>query len=337
MSTQNLLVVLNEWEKSDFLPAPLWNRLEGIAPNLKHLTPDDVAAKGWATIFSTYKPTVLVTGWRTPPLPSEVGLAKESGLQYLCHLPGSVRKLIPRVWIENGLIVSNWGRSISHVVAECGLMLTIAGLRRAGYWNNAMHQGPAWKTDTLDTQSLFGRKVGIHGFGAISRCLVKLMEPFGVEISTFSPSVSDEGLAEYGVSRCTCLEELFAENHVVIELAPYTPENEGIVNERLLRMIPDGGLFVNIGRGAVVDEDALIHVLRDGKIHAALDVYTIEPLPADSPLRTLENVLLLPHLGGPTVDQRQTAGAYGLANIERYLRGENLESIVTLDIYDRAS
>lgn len=337
MSTGNFLVVLNEWEQEDFLPKPLWDRLESMAPELHYITPDEVAQKGWAQVFGQYKPTILVTGWRTPPLPAEVGLAQESGLSYLCHLPGSVRKLVPRLWIENGLIVSNWGRSISHVVAECGLMLIIAGLRRAGYWNDAMHRNGAWKNDELDTQSLFGRKVGIHGFGAISRCLVKLMEPFGVEISTYSPSVSDDGLAEYGVQRAQCLEEIFSENHVVVELAALTPETEGMVNERLLRMIPDGGLFVNIGRGAVVDEDALIRVCAEGRIHAALDVYTVEPLPAESPLRRLENVLLLPHLGGPTVDQRQTAGAYGVANIERYLRGDPLESIVTLDIYDRAT
>ncbi len=337
MSTEILLVVLNEWEKSDFLPQPLWERLEKLTPQLIHLTPDEVAERGWARVFSDLKPNILVTGWRTPPLPTEVGLAKESGLIYLCHLPGSVRSLVPRLWIENGLIVSNWGRAISHVVAECGLMMIIAGLRRAGYWNNAMHQNGAWKDQALDTQSLFGRRVGIHGFGAISRCLVKLMEPFGVEISTYSPSVSDQGLAEYGVRRCSCLEELFAENHVIVELASLTPETEGIVNERLLRMIPEGGLFVNIGRGAVVNEEALVRVCTDRKIHAALDVYCTEPLPADSPLRRMENVFLLPHLGGPTVDQRQTAGAYGLANIERFLRGEPPESVVTLDVYDRAT
>ncbi|GHB97839.1 hydroxyacid dehydrogenase [Cerasicoccus arenae] len=337
MSNENLLVVLNEWEKEDFLPPPLWSRLEKIFPQLQYHTPDEIAKKGWARVFSEVKPSILITGWRAPPLPPEVGLARESGLKYLCHLPGSVRKLVPRLWIENGLIVSNWGRSISHVVAECGLMMIISGLRRAGYWNYAMHRNGAWKTDALDTQSLFGRRVGIHGFGAISRCLVKLMEPFGVEVSTYSPSVSDEGLAEYGVQRSNSLEELFSENHIIVELAALTPEAEGIVGERLLRMIPEGGLFVNIGRGAVVDEDALIRTCAEGKIHAALDVYCTEPLPADSPLRKMENVLLLPHLGGPTVDQRQTAGAYGLANIERYLSGNPLESVVTLDIYDRAT
>ncbi len=334
---ENVLVILNDWEKADFLPTPHWNRLLQLAPNLIHMTPDEVNAVGWATVFSTHKPNILITGWRTPPLPDEVGLARESGLKYLCHLPGSVRKLVPRAWIEEGLIVSNWGRSISHVVAECGLMLIISGLRRAGYWNNTMHHGDSWKDDSLDTQSLFDRKVGIHGFGAISRCLVKLLEPFGVEISTYSPNVPDEGLEEFGVKRSNSLDELFAENHVVVELAALTPENEGVIDERLLRLIPDGGLFVNIGRGAVVDEDALARVCQEGRLHAALDVYTVEPLPADSPLRRLDNVLLLPHLGGPTVDQRQTAGAYGLANIERFLHGENLESVVTLDIYDRAT
>lgn len=337
MSTGKLLVVLSDSEKRDFLPEPHWNHLERMAPGFVWLKPDEVLTKGWATVLGQVKPRILVTGWRTPPLPDEAGLAQESGLEYLCHLPGSVRKLVPRVWIEAGLSVSNWGSSISHVVAECGLMLIISGLRRAGYWNNAMHRGAAWKGDDLDTRSLFGRRVGIHGLGAIGRCLVRLLEPFGVEVSTFSPSIPQSILDEYRVSRVDSLEALFAGNDVIVELAPLTPQTQGMVTEELLRMIPEGGLFVNLGRGATVDEEALCRVCAEGRLHAALDVYTVEPLPADSLLRRLDNVLLLPHLGGPTVDQRQTAGAYGLANIERYIRGEQPESLVTIDIYDRAS
>ncbi|MBC2595448.1 hydroxyacid dehydrogenase [Ruficoccus amylovorans] len=337
MSTRNLLVVLSESEKQDFLPLPLWERLCGLAPDLTWMTPQEVEERGWESVFSSIKPKILVTGWRTPPLPDDGIFARESGLEYLCHLPGSVRKLIPEVWIANGLVVSNWGNSISHVVAECGLMLITSGLRRAGYWNNAMHHSDAWKGPDLDTCSLFGRRVGIHGLGAIARSLVRLLEPFGLEISVYSPSVPQEVLDEYRVKRCDSLEELFSKNNVIVELAPLTPKNTGIVTEELLRMIPDDGLFVNIGRGAVVDEDALARVCAEGRLHAALDVYTIEPLPADSPLRQLDNVTLLPHLGGPTVDQRQTAGAYGLDNIERYLRGEEPESVVTLSTYARAT
>ncbi len=337
MSTRKILVVLSESEKSDFLPEPMWNELKRLVPDLVWLRPEDIVEQSWANVLGQIKPTIMVSGWKTPPLPDEAGLARESGLEYLCHLPGSVRTLVPRVWIEAGLTVSNWGSSISHIVAECGLMLIISGLRRAGYWNLAMHNGPAWKGADLDTQSIFGRRIGIHGFGAIGRCLVRLLEPFSVKISTYSPSIPESILEEFSVRRSSSLEELFSSNDVIVELAPLTPETTGIVTEELLRMIPDNGLFVNLGRGATVDEAALERVCAEGKLHAALDVYTIEPLPADSRLRSLKNVLLLPHLGGPTVDQRQTAGAYGLANIERYIRGEQPESLVTIEIYDRAS
>ncbi|WOO41218.1 hydroxyacid dehydrogenase [Rubellicoccus peritrichatus] len=337
MSIGKILVVLTDSEKNDFLPETLQKELSAITPEIKWLNPDFINEHGWDDALSSIKPEVLVTGWQTPRLPEAPQKYMGSGLKYVCHLPGSVRKLVPRSWIEAGLIVTNWGRSVSHVVAECGLMLMIAGLRRAGYWNSAMHRNGAWKGPDLDTRSLFGKKVGIHGFGAISSCLVRLLEPFDVQVSTYSPAVPDAILNEFGVSRSPSLEALFSENQVIVELASLTPQTEGIVTETLLRSIPDGGLFVNLGRGAVVDEAALARVCSEGNLHAALDVYTVEPLAGDSPLRRLDNVLLLPHIGGPTVDQRRTAGAYGVSNIKRFSRGEAMEAIVNLEIYDRST
>ena len=124
---------------------------------------------------------------------------------------------------------------------------------------------------------------------------------------------------------------------MIIELAAYTPENRHLVSESILRMIPEGGTFVNVGRGAVVDEEALLRIAREGRLQVALDVYGKEPLPADSGFRGLPNVTLLPHLGGPTIDRRQDAGALGVANLERYLNGEPLEAVVSLPVYDRST
>jgi len=123
----------------------------------------------------------------------------------------------------------------------------------------------------------------------------------------------------------------------VVELAPETPDTYHIVDEAMLRLIRPGGVFVNVGRGSVVDEDALARVAAEGRIQVGLDVYEVEPLPAASPLRRLPNVMLLPHLGGPTKDRRRDCGRFGVENLDRYLKGEPLESEVTLDIYDRAS
>jgi phosphoglycerate dehydrogenase-like enzyme len=258
-------------------------------------------------------------------------------LRYVCHLTGSIRKLVPRELIERGLVVTNWGGSISATVAECTLMLILMALRRASYWSVAMHRDGAWKDGNTVTQSLLGRRVGIHGFGSISQCLVPMLRSFTSRIQAYSPNIPDEIFSNLDVKRLGTLEELFAESDVVVELAAATPENYHIVTENHLRMIPEGGVFVNVGRGCVVDEDGLVRVAREGRLQIALDVFEQEPLPADSPLRGLPNVTLLPHLGGPTRDRRRDAGAFALKNLRAFLRGEPLDAVVTLEVYDRTS
>jgi phosphoglycerate dehydrogenase-like enzyme len=239
--------------------------------------------------------------------------------------------------IEEGVLVTNWGGSISPTVAECTLLLILMALRRASYWAVAMHREGAWKDRNTFTQSLLGRRVGIHGFGSISQCLVPMLRPFTAQIHAYSPSVPDAVFSNLGVKRISSLEELFAESDVVVELAAATPENYHVVKESHLRMIPEGGVFVNVGRGCVVDQEGLLRVAREGRLQIALDVFEQEPLPADSPLRGLPNVTLLPHLGGPTRDRRRDAGALALRNLRAFLQGEPLEAVVTLEVYDRSS
>jgi phosphoglycerate dehydrogenase-like enzyme len=130
---------------------------------------------------------------------------------------------------------------------------------------------------------------------------------------------------------------LFATSEIVVELAAATPETYNLVKEAHLRLIPEGGVFVNVGRGCVVDEAGLLRVAREGNLQIALDVFETEPLPVDSPFRGLPNVTLLPHLGGPTRDRRRDAGALALKNLRAYLRGEPQEAVVTLEVYDRSS
>jgi len=328
---------MSEFEVEKFLPSPSLENLKALLPGLEIIDPlaDDFGP--WEDLLREKKPEILITCWKTPLLPVAWLEDPDYSLKYLCHFSGTVRSKIPREFIEKGLVVTNWGNSISRVVAECGLLLTLAALRRVSAWSLDMHLKGAWKTPDVYVESLFGRRVGIHGFGNISQHLTRLLKPFGVPVSTFSPSVPDTLLEEFGVDRAPSLEALFSENNVIIELAPYKPENEGMVTEELLRMIPEGGTFVNIGRGAVVDEGALLRIAREGRLQIALDVYGIEPLPADSGFRGLRNVTLLPHLGGPTIDRRQDAGALGVENVGRYLKGEPLESVVSLSIFDRST
>ncbi len=337
MSDVRAIIALSDAEIADFLPGELWAEMQRLLPRARHVRMPLKDPGEWAGLWREQPAEVLITGWQTPSLNSTVAPADLSSLRYVCHLAGTVRKLVPRELIANGLLVTNWGNAISANVAECTLMLALMALRRASYWAVAMHREGKWKDATTLTQSLLGRRVGVHGFGAISQCLVPMLRPFTDQICAYSPHVPDATFARFNLRRAESLEELFSTSDVVVELAAATPENYHIITEKLLRSIPDGGLFVNVGRGMIVDEAALIRVAREGRLQVALDVYETEPLPADSLLRGLPNVTLLPHLGGPTRDRRRDCGALALKNLRAYLRGEPPEAVVSLDVYDRAT
>lgn len=337
MLQHSAIVALTDLEVADFLPGPLWGELEGLLPGYRRIRLPLTGPEDWEQLWRGAPADILISAWQTPSLNSTLQPVDLKSLRYVCHLAGSVRKLVPRELIEQGLIVTNWGGSISATVAECTLMLVLMALRRASYWAVAMHRDNGWKNGNTFTQSLLGRRVGIHGFGSISQCLVPMLRPFTSRIQAYSPSVPHEFFSGLGVARLASLEELFAQSDVVVELAAATPENHHVVTEGLLRMIPEGGVFVNVGRGCVVEKEGLLRVAREGRLQIALDVYEPEPLPADSPLRGLPNVTLLPHLGGPTRDRRRDAGALAIKNLRAFLRGEPLDAVVTLEVYDRTS
>lgn len=337
MSDLRAMVALTDAEIADFFPDPMWKELESLLPGYRRVALPFADPADWVRLWRESPAEILVSAWQTPALNGAITLADLKPLRYVCYLAGSVRKLVPRQLLNQGVLVTNWGNAIAATVAECTLMLILMALRRASYWAIAMHRDAAWKTGAPVTQSLLGRTVGIHGFGAISQSLIPMLRPFTDRIQAFSPRVPDDILAAHGVKRVNSLEELFQNSDIVVELAAATPENYHLVKEAHLRMIPAGGVFVNVGRGCVVDEDALVRVAREGEIQIALDVFEQEPLPPDSPFRGLPNVTLLPHLGGPTRDRRRDSGALAIRNLRAFLRGEPQEAVVSLDIYDRST
>jgi phosphoglycerate dehydrogenase-like enzyme len=330
---RTLLAVITTQETSHFLPEPQLSELHKLADEVRFVDSSTLDAASFQRLLMEVEPDVLVACWKTPPLPEVL----PPSLKYVCYLTGSVKKLVTRAHVERGLLVTNWGGSISRVVAECALLLALAALRRAGHWIPAMHREGAWKNGQTETASLFGRRVGLHGFGLVARELTKLLRPFEVEISVFAPETDAALYAAHQARPVASLDELFEKNDVIIELAPLNAETAGIITERLLRLIRPGGIFVNVGRGAVVDEEALLRVAREGKIQIALDVYQTEPLPANSPFRGLSNVILLPHLAGPTTDRRRDAGAFSIRNLRAYAADQPLQSVVTTRVFDHST
>ncbi len=328
-----VLVALTPIETAEFFPGDSLDQLGHLAAHVRHLDASALTQTEWHARLHAENPEVLIACWLTPPLPAEL----PPSLRYVCYLAGSIRHLVTREHIAAGLLVSNWGGSISRVIAEWALFHTLSCLRRATHWTLAMHTEGAWKQRTTETASLFGRRVGIHGFGKVARELVRLLQPFGATIHTFAPDVDAATERAWGVRRAATLDSLFADNDVVIELAPLIPETAGVVTVRQLRLLRPGSVFVNVGRGAVVDQDALLKIAREGKVQIGLDVFATEPLPADSPFRGLRNVSLTPHLAGPTTDRRRDSGALALRNLAAYAAGQPLEAQITPAIYDTST
>ena len=326
----SLLAAITAQEMREFLPEPLLADLRALTGCYEHLNTAGLTMAEYHRALAAANPEVLVTCWNTPPLPAQL----PSNLRYACYLAGSIKQQITREHLAAGLLVTNWGGSISRIVAECALYHILSGLRRTTYWTLTMHREGSWKNGDTETASLFGRRVGLHGFGRVARELIALLRPFGCDISAYAPEVDARMAASHGITAAGSLETLFAENEIIVELAPLIPETTGVVTEKLLRLIRPGGMFVNVGRGAVVDEAALLRVAREGKIAVGLDVFSVEPLPANSGFRGLANVSLTPHIAGPTTDRRCDAGKFALENLRAYAAGRPLQAVITGSVYD---
>ncbi len=330
---EHLLVYLTAEEQRNFLPGPLFGKLEELATVLTLVRPQGGGPAKLARVLAQTNPTVLFGGWSTPALPRRL----PSRLGYFCYLCGSVRSAVTRRHVEDGLLVTNWGDSIARTVAEAALFHVLACLRRSSHWTVAMHTRGAWKGEHAETASLFERRVGLHGFGRVARQFIPLLRPFGVTIAVYAPDVDERTARKWGVDRADTLEALFAHNDIVVDFAPLNAETAAVVKERHLRMLEPGGVFVNVGRGAVVDEKALVRVARDGKLQIGLDVFEDEPLAPEHPLRGMLNVGLTPHLAGPTSDRCCDAGAFAVRNLRRFAAGRRLMAVVTPEVYDAST
>ncbi len=337
MPGMDAIIALTEAELAEFFPGGMRDELNRLLPKSRHVEMPPGDPGDWAKLWRQSPASLLVTGWQTPSLNSAVAVEDLRSLRYVCHVAGSVRQLVPRKLIADGLLVTNWGATIGPSLAECALMLILMALRRASHWAVAMHRDGGWKTDASPIQSLLGRRIGLHGFGASAQSLVPMLRPFTDHIRVFAPGVPVDVFVRSGVKPAKSLVELFSTSDVVVELSGATPENRHVINEELLRAIPDGGVFVNIARGSLVDETALVRVAQEGRLQIALDVFDVEPLPVNSPLRGLSNVTLLPHLAGPARELRRDCGALALRNIRAFQRGEPLEAVVSLEVYDRST
>lgn len=225
---------------------------------------------------------------------------------------------------ELGIKVARTTGSNALPVAEFALGLMISALRYIGYGHAELKKGH-WSTGSLpgETFMLSGKTVGIIGFGAIGQNVAKLLRGFGCTIlySKRQPLTAEEEAA-LGV-RHASLDAIFAQADVVSLHCPLTPETTNLIGREAFAKMKKTAVLINVARGGVVDESALVTALREREIAgAAMDVYAIEPLPADSDLLTLDNLVVTPHLAAMAADNFAPTVSRMFANIAHVSRGE---------------
>lgn len=336
VGTERILFAFTPGERELFLPSL---RMEEFAGHTcSYVDTGSAGTGGWERVLREWRPTVVVTAWSAKRLPDEWVASPEFSLKYVCHVTGSLRALLTRAAFLRGLRATNWGSSINHTIAEHALLLTLALLRGTGGWPDAIRRG-GWTTDhvrRLRTRALRGRRVGLHGFGAIAREVAAMLVPFKPAcIRAYSRGVPPTFIERHGVEPCADLGELYGTSEVLICCESLTPENRGSVDARVLERLADDSVFVNVGRGEIVDEAALLAEAATGRLRIGLDVFHREPLPADYPLCTAPGVLLSPHIAGPTLETYAACGDHALENLRRYLAGEPLSGEVTPEAFER--
>lgn len=207
-------------------------------------------------------------------------------------------------------------------VAEMALGMVLAAGREIAAGDRAMRAGEErWlHAGNVGTTMLYGKRVGLIGYGGLARALQPLLAPFGCPIAAYDPWLGDGYLRSQGVEPLT-LETLLDRSQVIFVLAIPSVENEALLSRALLERIQPGAILALISRAHVVDFDALTDLVLAGRFKAAIDVFPTEPLPRDHPIRRAEGAVLSAHRAGSVAEGMVMIGRMVVDDLEAIVRG----------------
>lgn len=261
-------------------------------------------------------------------------------LEWVQFNSAGVAPLLDTALARSGIPVLSASGAYSTPVAEMVVAVLLALLRRLPEFGN-LQQRRTWKTLCGDTCR--GRTVGIVGYGSIGREAARLLRAFGMRVLACKrrpheridrrfhfPGTGDPGgalpEAWFGIDE---IDRMLPQADVLLVTLPGTAGTTGLLDRRLLELLPSHARVINVGRGTVFAQTALTELLQEGRLAgAALDVFAEEPLPPDDPLWGLPNVIITPHIASYTSEQPVLAGEVFLENMRRHLIGEPLLNLV---------
>jgi len=230
---------------------------------------------------------------------------------------------------RRGIVVANAPESNSVAAAEHTLALMLALCRNVPQAHGSL-SGGAWERPRFKGAELYGKTLGVIGFGRIGQLVAKRALGFEMEVVAFDKFVSAERFRELGVEGTESVEELLGRADVVTLHVPKTPETVGLIGAAAIAAMRDGARVVNCARGELVDLDAVLAGLESGKLGgAALDVFPSEPF-TEHPLFERDDVVLTPHLGASTAEAQDRAGVVTAEQVIAALSGGVVTNAVNI-------
>ncbi len=268
---------------------------------------------------------ILITGWGAPTIDTPA-LARAPHLKLVVHAAGTVKGLLGESLFDRGILVSHAAQANALPVAEFTLAAIIfAGKKIFQFRNFYVADRNRARTLAMQADAIgnYRRTVGIIGASRIGRRVIELLSPFDYRVLLYDPMVSDAEAAQMGVEK-TELDSLMASADIVSLHAPSLPATRHMIDAHRLSLMKEGATFINTARGALVDEAALIAVLKTGRIDAIIDVTDPEIPEAVSAFYDLPNVFLTPHIAGAVGLERTRLGEMAVDEAIRFIESKPL-------------
>ena len=237
---------------------------------------------------------------------------------------------------ERSIIVTNTPGVLEETTADTAFMLLLAAARRLGEAERLVRSGNwnAWGPKQLIGPDVWGKKLGIVGFGGIGQAVARRAKGFGMDVLYTTRSRKEDAEKELGARKVE-LDELLEESDFISVHTPLTDETQHLIGQKELGSMKSTAVLVNTSRGPVVDEAVLAEALENKSIFAAgLDVYEEEPK-VHPKLLELQNVVLAPHIGSASIETRDKMAVLAAENLKAVLNGEGPKNVVNPEAQER--
>lgn len=266
---------------------------------------------------------VILSGWGMAVLDAAL-LAAAPKLKAVFYGAGSIRYFTTDAMWDRGIVVTSAYAANAVPVAEFTVAAIVMSMKRVWYFSQAVRAARTFAVRSA-VPGMYGSTVGLIGLGTIGRMAAGRLGGFDVKVIAYDPYVDAAAAAELGVELCG-LDELFARADVVSLHAPWLPQTVGMITGAHMASMREGTTFINTARGAIVREEEMIAVLQQRPdLFAVLDVTYPEPPAADSPLYSLPNVVLTPHIAGSLDHECRRMGRTMVEELARFRKGEPLQ------------